>query len=325
MQPQNLGRLKKIPVRQIWLNEAQDFSPWLAREENFQLLGEVLGLELELEAQEKNVGPFRADLLFRETLEGSFVLVENQLERTDHTHLGQLLTYAAGLKTVTIVWIAVQFTEEHRATLDWLNDITGEQFRFFGLELELWKIGDSEAAPKFNIVSKPNNWSRAMRDASQQLGLQNLNESQQKKLQFWTEFKVYVEQNSDLRPQSPRVQRHMNFSLGNSAFHLSTGFRAKEKTAAVALYIKGPNAKSLYELLKQDKEEIEKALGTELLWKENPTTAGVDIERANFDYLDETHWQSYFRWMLDKLTVWDKFFRIKVNELQSDRFEISDD
>ena len=137
MQPQNLGRLKKIPVRQIWLNEAQDFSPWLAREENFQLLGEVLGLELELEAQEKNVGPFRADLLFRETLEGSFVLVENQLERTDHTHLGQLLTYAAGLKTVTIVWIAVQFTEEHQATLDWLNGITGEQFRFFGLELEL--------------------------------------------------------------------------------------------------------------------------------------------------------------------------------------------
>ena len=325
MQPQNLGRLKKIPVRQIWLNEAQDFSPWLAREENFQLLGEVLGLELELEAQEKNVGPFRADLLFRETLEGSFVLVENQLERTDHTHLGQLLTYAAGLKTVTIVWIAVQFTEEHRATLDWLNGITGEQFRFFGLELELWKIGDSEAAPKFNIVSKPNNWSKAMRDASQQLGLQNLNESQQKKLKFWTEFKVYVEQNSDLRPQSPRVQRHMNFSLGNSAFHLSTGFRAKEKTAAVALYIKGPNAKSLYELLKQDKKEIEKALGTELLWKENPTTAGVNIERANFDYLDETHWQSYFRWMLDKLTVWDKFFRIKVNELQSDRFEISDD
>ena len=325
MQPQNLGRLKKIPVRQIWLNEAQDFSPWLAREENFQLLGEVLGLELELEAQEKNVGPFRADLLFRETLEGSFVLVENQLERTDHTHLGQLLTYAAGLKTVTIVWIAVQFTEEHRATLDWLNDITGEQFRFFGLELELWKIGDSEAAPKFNIVSKPNNWSRAMRDASQQLGLQNLNESQQKKLQFWTEFKVYVEQNSDLRPQSPRVQRHMNFSLGNSACHLSATFLAKDKTAAVGIYIKGSSSKALYELLQQDRKEIEQTIGSELIWRENPTTAGISIEKTDFDYSDKTQWQNCFQWMLDQLCIWDKFFRIKVNELDLGQYEISDD
>jgi len=94
------------------------------------------------------------------------VLIENQLERTDHTHLGQLLTYASGLEAVTIVWIAERFTEEHRSTLDWLNKITDESFRFFGLEVELWRIGNSPAAPKFNLVSKPNEWSHSVAQAA---------------------------------------------------------------------------------------------------------------------------------------------------------------
>ena len=101
---------------------------------------------------EKYVGPFRADILCRNTDDDSLVLVENQVERTDHTHLGQLMTYAAGLETASIVWIAKAFTDEHRAALDWLNEITGENFNFFGLEIELWKIGDSAIAPKFNVV-----------------------------------------------------------------------------------------------------------------------------------------------------------------------------
>ena len=106
------------------------------------MLGEALGIELELEAQEKAVGPFRADILCKDIGNDHWVLIENQLERTDHGHLGQLLTYASGLEAVTIVWIAARFTEEHRSTLDWLNRITDESFRFFGLEVELWRIGD---------------------------------------------------------------------------------------------------------------------------------------------------------------------------------------
>ncbi|MFC6759858.1 hypothetical protein ACFQFQ_10730 [Sulfitobacter porphyrae] len=106
-------------------------------------MGEALGIDLELEAQEKAVGPFRADILCKDIGTEEWVLVENQLERTDHGHLGQLLTYASGLEAVTIVWIAARFTEEHRSTLDWLNKITDETFRFFGLEVELWRIGDS--------------------------------------------------------------------------------------------------------------------------------------------------------------------------------------
>jgi len=152
-----LGRLEKVDLRTIWTSEAVSFTPWLALEENIKLLGETIGMDLEVEAQEKNVGPFRADILCRETTTPDhWVLVENQLERTDHCHLGQILTYAAGLKAVTIVWVSSKFTDEHRAALDWLNEITDTRFRFFGLEVEAWRIGNSVPAPKFNIVSEPN-------------------------------------------------------------------------------------------------------------------------------------------------------------------------
>ena len=162
MEDTTLGRLTSVDLREIWTSESGDFTPWLASEENLTVLGDTLDLELELEAQEKAVGPFRADILCRDMGSNALVLIENQLERTDHGHLGQLLTYASGLEAATIVWIAGRFNEEHRATLDWLNAITEERFRFFGLEVELWRIGSSLAAPKFNIVSKPNDWSRSV-------------------------------------------------------------------------------------------------------------------------------------------------------------------
>ena len=156
-----LARLERVDLREEWKTEAQDFTPWLAQADNLAVLSETLDMELETAGQEPSVGLFRADILCRDTLDDSWVLIENQLERTDHTHLGQLLTYAAGLQTVTIIWVAATFTDEHRAALDWLNEITDERFRFFGLEVELWRIGNSPAAPKFNIVSKPNEWARS--------------------------------------------------------------------------------------------------------------------------------------------------------------------
>ncbi len=124
MTKKDLGKLEKVELRDIWETEGQGFTPWLAEEKNLEMLGEAIGIELELEAQEKDVGPFRADILCKNLEDDSLVLIENQIERTDHKHLGQLLTYASGLQSVTIVWIAAKFTEEHRAALDWLNEIS---------------------------------------------------------------------------------------------------------------------------------------------------------------------------------------------------------
>jgi hypothetical protein len=121
-----LGKLQRVDLREVWETEDRDFTPWLAREEHLSILAETIGLDLEFEAQEKDVGPFRADILCKNMDDDSWVLIENQVERTDHKHLGQLLTYAAGLQAVTIVWVASKFTDEHRATLDWLNLITND-------------------------------------------------------------------------------------------------------------------------------------------------------------------------------------------------------
>lgn len=159
----DLGRLEKVELRTEWKNEAKDFTPWLARDKNLALLGEVLGMRLELVKSEQPVGPYAADILCKDLDEDTWVLIENQLETTDHTHLGQVLIYAAGLNATTMVWIAPKFTEQHRAALDWLNEHTDEKTSFLGLEVELWRIGDSLPAPKFNIVAKPNGWSREFR------------------------------------------------------------------------------------------------------------------------------------------------------------------
>ena len=118
-----LGRLQRVELRECWEREDTDFTPWLASEENIALLGEAIGIELEVQQEEASVGPFRADILCKNTASSELVIIENQLERTDHGHLGQTLTYAAGLDAVTIIWIAARFTEEHRAALDWLNRI----------------------------------------------------------------------------------------------------------------------------------------------------------------------------------------------------------
>jgi hypothetical protein len=157
----DLARLERVDLRQAWLSEPADFTPWLARAENLALLAESLGIALELDSTEKSVGPFAADILCKNPITEQWVLIENQLEPTDHTHLGQVITYAAGLDAVTVIWIAGKFVEEHRAALDWLNEITSQGVNFFGVEIELWRIGDATAlAPKFNLVSKPNSWSK---------------------------------------------------------------------------------------------------------------------------------------------------------------------
>ncbi len=206
-----LGRLVKVNIRDYWEREDNDFTPWLAEEENIRLLGNSIGIDLELEAQEKEVGLFRADLLCKDTATGDFVLVENQLERTDHGHLGQLLTYASGLNAVTIIWIALRFTEEHRAALDWLNEITDESIRFFGLEIELWKIGDSDLAPKFNLVATPNDWSKTVIGAAK-----NIEKAQQtgiKKLQidYWT---------ASVPGQKMKLLPHKHFRLYRVSFRM---------------------------------------------------------------------------------------------------------
>ncbi len=151
-----LASIERVDLRMAWPGEATDFTPWLAN--NLSKLGDALELELELQAQEAPVGSYSLDILARDTVNGGLVVIENQLESTDRTHLGQLLTYAAGFDATVAVWIAKEFKSEHREALDMLNRRTGGDTQFFGVEVELWKIDDSRPAPNFRLVAFPNEW-----------------------------------------------------------------------------------------------------------------------------------------------------------------------
>lgn len=316
-----LSRLQRVELRDIWETEAQDFTPWLAQEENLAILSETIGIELELEAQEKSVGPFRADILCR-NLDGSddesWVLIENQLERTDHNHLGQLLTYASGLHTVTIIWIAAKFSDEHRAALDWLNDITEEKFRFFGLEVELWRIGESPAAPKFNIISKPNDWSRSVSRAARKISEENLTPARQNYLKYWTGLAEFLNTHSNkIKPRKPLPQHWTNLSLGRSGITLHTRASVRDNWIAVDITLRDENAKSFFSQLSEDKDAIEKELGYPIDWLELPDKKAsiIRIVKNVDNLMDENSWEQHYYWLTGKLEDFDQVFRERIRNL----------
>jgi hypothetical protein len=152
------GRLIDLPLREAWKHEALQFTPWLAQ--NIDHLSDAIGLPLELDGTEVAVDTFSADILARNPMDDSRVLIENQLEQTDHTHLGQIMTYLAGLDAQTVIWIAPAFREPHLSAIRWLNEHTADGFGFFAVKARVVRIGDSPFAPIFEVVEKPDLWQR---------------------------------------------------------------------------------------------------------------------------------------------------------------------
>ncbi|MBY6122455.1 hypothetical protein [Mameliella alba] len=180
------GRLTDLPLREAWKHEAHQFTPWLA--ENIDHLAEVIGVPLELTGTEVAVESFSADILARNPMDDSVVLIENQLEQTDHTHLGQIMTYLAGLGAQTVIWIAPAFREPHLSAIRWLNEHTADGFSFFAVKARVVRIGDSPFAPIFEAVEKPNDWERAItqRASSASKGSSELGD---KRLAYWQSYK----------------------------------------------------------------------------------------------------------------------------------------
>jgi uncharacterized protein DUF4268 len=316
----DLGRLETVELRDIWQTEAQDFTPWLAREDNLALLGETLEIDLELEAVEQNVGPFRADILCKDTLSGRWVLIENQLERTDHTHLGQLITYAAGLDAVTIVWIAARVTQEHRAALDWLNEITDAEVRFFALEVELWRIGESSAAPKFNVVSKPNDWSRSTSGAKRSIEQGALTESRRMLLDYWTAFAASLPSFSGrVRPVRPLVQNWLVHSVGQSGITLNGSWNRRENWVRGELYLTGKKASARFDNLAAQRHEIEREIGEELTWYDAAANdRRIYLSRSFPDVSDRASWPEQHEWLAQTLDKLHRAFHPRVKLLDND-------
>jgi hypothetical protein len=296
-----LGRLERVDLRNIWLSEA-------------------LGMELELEAVEQSVGPFRADILCKDTSTGAWVLLENQLERTDHTHLGQLITYAAGLDAVTIIWIAATVADEHRAAMDWLNEITAQDVRFFALEVELWQIGDSPAAPKFNLVSQPNDWSRSTAAGRKAVADTPLTPVRELQLAYWTEVEQMLGHRSNrLKPVKPQSQSWLSHGIGRTGFALNVAMNTRAKFIRVEVYLSGTDAKTHFDMLAAQRGEIETALGSPLDWQrlEDGKDARICRTLLDVDPAQRNDWARQHGWLVDTMISFHEVFAPRIRNLQA--------
>lgn len=318
---EELSRLEEVELREIWPDEAQDFTPWLAKKENLALLGETLGLELEPEDKEISVGDFQADILCKNE-DDTWVVIENQLEETNHNHLGQILTYAAGLDAHTVIWIAKKFRDEHRAALDRQNEITDDQFSYFGVEIKVWKIEKSKPAPRFEIVSKPNDW-------SPNISKRVLDDW---KTKFWSKLKEHFhETSSDYKIRKPGSKNTVHFGIGNPGeFSLQAVLSQQKERIGIRLSLKGSDAEAYFHLLKEQQADIETNFGEKLEWEELPRrkSCAVALYKSGTDPQNEDDWKSQHEWIASKLTKFDDVFRELLQELDPadwEPLEVADD
>jgi hypothetical protein len=305
MNTNSLGRLETVDLREVWPAEDDDFTPWLELPENLKLLGEAIGLDLEIETREKSVGPFRADLVCKELDNGRTVVIENQFGESDHDHLGKILTYAAGLKAEISIWIARHFIDEHRAAPDWLNEKASGGTSFFGVEMEAWRIGDSKPAPKFNIISKPNDWSNSLKQAGIAGGL---TETERLRIDFWTELIAYLKSaNSSIRCHSPGPFQFLRAQSQKSPLPFRCGFSIYVRPPSVGAYLgsdKEPHVGGLSRVFRKHQAEIEGEVGEKIDWNPSEGEFWISANRDD-DSTNRNHWPRQHQWMrgvFEKLT-----------------------
>lgn len=319
-----LAHLKQVPLRTYWEREDFDFTPWLSQPDNISLLGAAVGLDLEVEAREKNVGIFRADILCKDQTDHSWVVIENQLERTDHAHLGQLLTYAAGLDAITIIWVAQSFTEEHRAALDWLNTVTDSAINFFGLEMELWQIADSPLAPKFNVVSQPNHWRKII--AKVKTG--SLSSSQQKFLEFWQGFHSFLEhQPIGLKVTNPTTRNWLSSTINRSHFNLYLTVYPKTQIVSVGIWLSGSHKDVYFQVLQNVQDEIEKEIGHALEWNLNQsqTSHALLLRAACVEFSDLSQREVLYKQLYELAVTFHQVFDVRIEQLNTAELPIADE
>lgn len=306
-----LGEIKTVPLRKIWKNEAYDFTPWLTK--NLDEIGQAVGLELEYEDSEVPVGPYSADILAKDAGNGSYVVIENQLERTNHDHLGKCLTYASVLDAPTVIWIASKFTEEHRKALDWLNDHTSEEIGFYGIKVELWQIDNSQPAVKFNVISSPN---EVVKQATRRKEHGELTETRKTQLEFWTEFKNKIAKTGKIRSlQTPRPQYWFDIALGKSGVHLSNTFNTDKSEIGVRVYISNRIVDEWLPYFESRKEEIELKIGNELDWSPNPDNRDKVITLTkHFDLDNKENWKPAIGWLVEQTIKFREVFARIIKE-----------
>ncbi len=257
-----LGKIKEIDIRSVWTHEQYGFSKWLAEEENIRLLSEELNLSLTDVETEKFVGSYRCDIICKDELTGKSVLIENQLEQTNHDHLGKIITYASGLDADVVVWIVANARAEHASAVEWLNKHTDDDISFFLIEVHAYKIGDSAPAPMFKIIEQPNDFAKTVKAIAQK---GELSKAEKNRLQFWTQFNDVIDQRGKPFNKRKASSDHWySVAIGTSQCHISIDLINKEHRIRVGIWIR--DNKALYDQFLNHKDEIENVTGCELIW-----------------------------------------------------------
>lgn len=289
----DLQRLKEIKdLRKIWPHEAHDFTPWLAKDENIEILSEALGLDISVNETESDVGDFNVDILATESGSGKKIIIENQLEDTNHDHLGKLITYASGKGADIVIWLVKHAREEHRSAVEWLNNHTDDDISFFLCEIKLYQIGNSEPAVKFDVIEKPNDWSRSLKAS------EGLTERDKTLLTFWQHFADYAyekpEFSENFTKRKAQPQHWFSLGSGNPNCSIDLTARTQKKFLGVEIYVR--NNKDLFYQYQEHKEEIESIIGCKVEWIEANKDCRILVTMKADINTNEDNWSKYFDW-----------------------------
>ena len=291
-----LGTIKRTnDLRKVWPHEANDFTTWLAEKDNLSLLGDALGIELEPVETESSVGGFSLDILAKEAGTGRTVVIENQLEETNHDHLGKIITYASGKDAEIVVWVVKRARSEHRKAIEWLNQHIDQSIGFFLVEIELWQIDDSKLAPRFNVVEQPNEWAKSVKASS------GLSDIETLYLNYWQAFTEFA-RNDEMYSKhfnlyTPQAQNWYSMWLrGYLISHLDLSASSWYKTVSAVIYVR--NNKELFNIYREHAEELESIAEVKPEFSEAAIDGRVIFTRSG-DVNDPSKWEEYFRWQID--------------------------
>ncbi|MGN1012604.1 MAG: DUF4268 domain-containing protein [Clostridia bacterium] len=303
----NIGKFVEVDIRDLWKHEQYDFSEWLSKEENIENLNDILGLTLVDISKEAYVGSYRCDIFAKDETTGTKVIIENQLEASNHDHLGKIITYASGLDAKVVVWIVKQAKEEHRSAIEWLNNNTNNELNFFLIELHAYKIDDSNPAPMFEVIEKPNGFIKNTKAINNQ---DNLNKSQSERLEFWNKFNEVVEQNGKpFNIRKATTDHWYDVALGTSEAHISINLVNKSSYVVIDVYIN--DNKELFDKLMDKKDIIESELGFKLVWDrlDNGKASRIKYRIKGLNFDDHSNYEELMKEIIDKVIIMRAVFK----------------
>jgi primosomal protein N'' len=272
-----------------------------------------LGIEIEAIGTEVPVGRFKIDILAKEPNTNEQIIIENQLEPTNHDHLGKVITYAAGLDARYLIWIVKDVLPEHLKAIEWLNEHLDEAIRCFLIRIEVWQIGDSKPAPRFEIISLKNDWVATLKKSTNTSEVSPLKLRQQ---EFWSEFCEYVRKNDPvMKLHKPAPQHWLNFSMGNSIAHLAVTMNTQKNRFSTELYIS--DNKTLFAYIKENEEEIKSQLGDSIDWFEANVAAGMNLYFNVDDVFNQSRKEEYFFWLYSNILKFKKVLTPYIQEFKA--------